>query len=76
MSTTKHPASVIILGVVASNGETMPPVWFDIGYRLTAADYKDILATKVLPWVRKITKNISSNKMMLLHTLQQSFKDS
>ena len=26
-STTKHPASVMMLGVVASNGEKMPPVW-------------------------------------------------
>ena len=37
----------------------MPPVWFDVGYRLTAADYKDILTTGVLPWVRKITKNVN-----------------
>ena len=59
VSTTKHPASVMMLGVVASNGEKMPPVWFDVGYRLTAADDKDILATKVLPWVRKITKNVN-----------------
>ena len=26
VSTTKHPASVMMLGVVASNGEKMPPV--------------------------------------------------
>lgn len=56
VSTTKHPASVMMLGVVASNGEKMPPVWFEGGYRLTAADYKDILAKKVLPWVSKIAK--------------------
>lgn len=56
VSATKHPASVMMLGVVASNGEKMPPVWFKTGYRLNAADYRDILATKVLPWVRKITK--------------------
>ena len=59
VSTTKHPASVMMLGVVASNGEKMHPVWFDVGYRLTAAEYKDILATKVLSWVRKITKNVN-----------------
>ena len=47
VSTKEHPASVMMLDVVASNGEKMPPVWFDVGYRLTAADYKDILATKV-----------------------------
>lgn len=58
VSTTKHPASVMRLGVVASNGEKMPPLWFETVYRLTAADYKVILATKVLPWARKITKNV------------------
>lgn len=55
-STTKRPASVMMLGVVGSNGEKMPPVWFPTGYRLTAADYKDILESKVLPWVKRITK--------------------
>ena len=56
ISTTKHPASVMMFGVVASNGEKMPPVWFPTGYRLTAADYKDILESKVLPWVKRITR--------------------
>ena len=55
VTTTKHPASVMMLGVVASNGEKMPPVWFKAGYRLSAEDYKNILSTKVLPWVSKIT---------------------
>ena len=59
VSATKHLASVIMLGVMVSNGEKMPPVWFDIGYRLTATDCKAILATKALPWVRKITKNVN-----------------
>ena len=56
VTTTKNPASVMMLGVVASNGEKIPPLWFKAGYRLTAADYRDILATNVLPWVRKTTK--------------------
>lgn len=46
---TKHPASVMMLGVVASTGEKMPPIWFETGYRLTAADYLEILKNKVLP---------------------------
>ena len=49
VSTAKHPASVMMLGVVTSNREKMPPVWLDVGYRLTAADYKDILVTKSSP---------------------------
>ena len=57
VSTTKHLSSVMMLGVVASNAEKMPPVWFPCGYRLTAATYKDVLVTKILPWVRKISIN-------------------
>ena len=57
MSTTKHPASVMMVGVVAWNGEKMPPVWFSRGYRLTAAAYKDALVTKILSWMRNITNN-------------------
>ena len=57
VSTTKHPASVMMLGVVASNREKMPTVWFPRGYRLTSAAYKDVLVTKILPWMRKITRN-------------------
>ena len=47
----------MMLGVVASNGEKMPPVWFSRGYRLTAAAYKDALVTKILSWMRNITNN-------------------
>ena len=47
-STSKYPASTMMLGVVASNEEKMPTVWFDVGYRLTAASYKDILASRIL----------------------------
>ncbi|KAF2353956.1 hypothetical protein FHG87_015290 [Trinorchestia longiramus] len=57
VSTIKHPASVMMLVVVASNGEKMPPVWFPRGYRLNPSAYKDVLVTKILPWVRKITRN-------------------
>ncbi len=48
VSKTKHLASVMMLGVVASTGDKMPPVWFPTGYRLSAADYLDILKNKVL----------------------------
>ncbi|KAF2351802.1 MoeA N-terminal and linker domain [Trinorchestia longiramus] len=51
VSATKHPVSVMMLGVVASNGEKMPPVWFPRGYRLNASAYKDVIVTKILPGV-------------------------
>ena len=57
VSTTKHTASIMIIGVVASNWENMPPVWLERDYRLISAVYKDILETKVLSWDKKITVN-------------------
>ena len=57
VSTTKCQASAMMLGVVASNREKMPPDWFDVGFRLTAAACKDILASRILPCVKKVTKN-------------------
>ncbi len=53
LTTTKHPASVLSLGFVASNGEKCPLIWFPAGYRLTANDYMDILRERFLPWVRQ-----------------------
>ena len=54
--TTKYSAPIIMLGVVASNGEKMPSVWCERGYRLTSAVYKEVLEAKVLPWVKNISK--------------------
>ncbi|QQP49269.1 Putative transposable element, partial [Caligus rogercresseyi] len=52
MSTTKHPASVMSLGFVASKGKAMPLIWFQTGYRLNAADYAK-MQEKFLPWVQE-----------------------
>ena len=35
-----------MLGVVTSNGEKMPSVWFEQGYRLASVVYKEVLETK------------------------------
>ena len=40
---------IMMLGVVASNGEKMPPLWFERGSMLTPAIYREVLETKVLP---------------------------
>lgn len=50
---TKHLASIMMLGIVASNGVKMPPVFWPEGYRLNAADYIEILKTKVIPWIKR-----------------------
>ncbi len=51
VTTTKHPASAMALGFVASNGLAAPLVWFPGGYRLKAADYIKVLKANLLPWV-------------------------
>jgi len=51
ITTTKHPASAMALGFVASNGIAAPLIWFPGGYRLTAAAYIDVLKANLLPWV-------------------------
>ena len=56
VSTTKHPSSIFMLGVVASNEKKMHPVWFEWSYRLTSAVYKEVLEMKDLPWIKNITK--------------------
>ena len=48
VSTTMHPAFFMMPGVLASNGGKMPLVWFELGYRLTSAVYKEVLEVKVL----------------------------
>ena len=53
--TTKHLASIMMLGVVVSIGEKMPLIWYERGYSLTSAFYKNVLETRVLSWV-KISK--------------------
>ncbi|QQP40096.1 Putative transposable element, partial [Caligus rogercresseyi] len=62
MSTTKHPASVMSLGFVASNGKAMPLIWFPTGYRLNAVDYVKILQEKFLPWFQE---NFPDNNVVL-----------
>ena len=46
----------MMLGVVASNGEKMPPVWFELGYSPTSVINKEALQTNALPQFKKITK--------------------
>ena len=57
MSTIKHSALIMMLDVVASNGEKMSPVFFKEGYRLTSAVHKEILETKILSRVKIITES-------------------
>lgn len=50
---SKHPAAVMVFGLVASNGLKMPPVFLPTGFRMGAREYlEQILKAHVLPWVR------------------------
>ena len=51
---TKYPAHVMVLGVVSSKGDVMPPVFFLDGRRIGAKDYINILETKVKPWMESV----------------------
>lgn len=48
---TKHPASVMVLGAVCSDGRKSPLVFVPSGARLNAAAYQQLLATHIVPWL-------------------------
>ena len=48
---TKFPTSVMVLDVVSSDGDAMPPYFFPEGLRVAANDYIKVLETVVKPWM-------------------------
>ena len=50
--TTKHPAGIMVFGLVASNGLKMPPVFIEQGLKVNTDVYLNILETKVKPWIK------------------------
>ena len=53
---TKFPASVMVLGVVSSEGDVMPPHFFLQGARVNAVAYTDVLNTVVKPWITAVAR--------------------
>ena len=49
---TKHPAQIMVLGVVASDGKKMPPFFFKPAERVGADSYYKVLRYHVLPWLK------------------------
>jgi inhibitor of nuclear factor kappa-B kinase subunit alpha len=49
---TKHPAQVMVLGVLASDGKKMPPYFFKVGEKVTSEVYYKVLRYVVLPWLK------------------------
>ena len=74
VSSIKYPASIMMLGFLALNGEKMTPVWLERGYRLTSGIYREVLKRKVIPRIKQITKK-SSNRTERRHTWQRTVQD-
>ena len=53
---TKFPASVMVLGVVTSNGDVMPPHFFEQNEKVNTDVYLRVLETVVLPWIKEVTR--------------------
>ena len=51
VSKTKHPASVMVFGLVASDGKKMPPVFIPNGIKINTTEYIKILEKNVLPCI-------------------------
>ncbi|QQP37895.1 Putative transposable element [Caligus rogercresseyi] len=49
---TKHPQQTMCLGVVASDGQKMPPYFFKPGEKVDTAAYYKVLRYTVLPWLK------------------------
>ena len=48
---TKHPAQVMVLGVVALDGKEMDPYFFKPDDKINARCYVSVLRTNILPWI-------------------------
>ena len=47
---TKFLATVMVFGVVSSEGHIMPPHIFEIGLKVNTKVYLDVLKSVVIPW--------------------------
>ena len=56
---TKFPASVMVLGVVTSNGDVMPPHFFGDKEKVNTEVYIKALEEVVKPWVEEVTAGAS-----------------
>ena len=54
---TKHAASLMVLGLVASNGKKCPPIIIQNNEKINAEVYNGLLKTHVVPWLQKEFKN-------------------
>ena len=51
---TKFPATVMVFGVVLSEGHFMPPHIFEVGLKVNTKVYLDVLKSVVIPWCNQV----------------------
>ena len=61
---TKFLATVIVSGVVSSQGHIMPPHIFEVGLKVNTKVYLDVLKSVVIPWCNQVadwqTKSVAA----------------
>ena len=53
---TKFPATIMVFGVVSSEGDVMPPHFFADGLRLNTEGYIQVLSEVVKPWIDRVAR--------------------
>ena len=51
---TKFPATVMVFGVVSSEGHIMPPYIFEVGLKVNSKVNLDVLKSVVIPWCNQV----------------------
>ena len=51
---TKFPATVMVFGVVSSEGHIMPPHIFEASLKVNTKVYLDVLKSVVIPWCNQV----------------------
>ena len=51
----KFPATVMVFGVVSSEGHIMRPYIFEVGLKVHIKVYLDVLKSVVIPWCNQVT---------------------
>ena len=51
---TKFPATVMVFGVVSSEGHTMPSLIFKFSLKVNTKVYLDVLKSVVIPWYNQV----------------------
>ena len=62
---TKFPATVMVFGVVLSEGHIMPPHIFKVGLKVNTKVYLDVLKSVVIPCCRTRRRPTSPKRPML-----------